>query len=188
MLSIKDLPSWLQKNHSEKYMFGLGFIQVKVDETTRYHFYHPELEALIQEEEAHDHRYDFKSEVLKGCLRQEIYDVRLLPGASTDKCIWSVKEVSCDPLNPANEESVACKMNTSMVIACSADSDYKINRNTFHRVLPTREPTVTKLTRGAVVKDFARVLRKTRTEEVCPFSPNMTDEELWGWVRRIVEE
>lgn len=192
-IELKELPDWLQENHYDKLMFGLGFIQVKVDEHTRYHFYHPELESIMDEEEAHDHRYGFKSEILKGCLRQEIYNVRVLPGAFfIDEYEWNAQAVSCDPDNPVPSNhtyyfATGCQVQSSIIIESAAGSQYEIYKDTFHKVLPTREPTVTRVTREVPSKEFARALRKYGAKEVCPFEPNMKEEELWEWVRRIVQ-
>lgn len=188
-VELKDLPNWLKENHFDKLMFGLGFIQVKVDEHTRYHFYHPELESIMDEEEVHDHRYGFKSEVLKGCLRQELYNVEI-PGGQVDwkYCKWSIQEVSCDPDKPVSgKHMLGGIVNSSLIVSSVAGSEYKISKNAFHKVLPTQEPTVTRVTREVPSKEFARVLRKHEAKEVCPFSPSMTDEELWKWVERIVK-
>lgn len=57
---------YLKKNHTKIHGFGLGFIQIKLGEVFRLHIYTKEIALTTQDEEIHNHRYDFKSTVLKG--------------------------------------------------------------------------------------------------------------------------
>ena len=62
----------LLKNHCARiYYFGLGFIQVKLDDSFRVHYYTDKLPAIT--EDIHNHRYDFTSEVVSGKLSTTIY-------------------------------------------------------------------------------------------------------------------
>lgn len=184
MTALFHLPEYLKQNHYDSLFFGLGFIQIKVNERERYHFYHPELMPIMPEEEGHNHRYDFRSYVLKGCLRQEIYSV--YPNEVDPN--WHVLSVSCDPDKPAPDDAKGCNPSIALLSDTYAGSDYEILKDTFHKVLPAREPTVTFLRRGPVVKEFAQVVRHKDAPEVCPFSPEMSKEEMWTWVEMICLE
>ena len=64
----------LIKNYYKIHFFGLGFIQVKVSDSTRYHFYHKDLPAFT--DHPHNHRYNFTSTCLKGRLKHNLYEVK----------------------------------------------------------------------------------------------------------------
>ena len=64
---------WLKKNAESIHYFGLGFIQVKINFPNRIHFYTTQLDKTVQEEEIHNHRYNFKSQILKGRFTQTIF-------------------------------------------------------------------------------------------------------------------
>jgi hypothetical protein len=63
----------LRATGARPHWFGLGFIQLKLTNNERMHFWHPDLQPIVPEEEIHDHRYDFESFVIKGELRHQIY-------------------------------------------------------------------------------------------------------------------
>ena len=181
MKNLFHLPEFLKQNHYDSLFFGLGFIQIKVNESERYHFYHPELNSIMPEEEGHNHRYDFRSYVLKGCLRQEIYSV--YPNEVNPN--WRILSVSCDSNKKAPDDSSGCNPSIGLFANTHAGSDYEILKDTFHKVLPVREPTITFLRRGPVVKDFAQVIRYSEAVDVCPLSSKMTKEQMWTWVEMI---
>lgn len=58
--------------------FGLGFVQLKLRDGRRMHFYTESLPAIVGDDDVHNHRYDFTSQVLSGYLVQHIY--RVVPG------------------------------------------------------------------------------------------------------------
>jgi len=183
MTELIDLKT-LQERHTKIHFFGLGFIQVKVSDKERFHFYHPELSAFVPPEEIHNHRYDFTSRVLKGCFEHEIYSVvdRSTAGIRNGKA----REVSCDPNEPAPEAEIDVLATKLTTVRLKAGSNYDLHSDTFHRVLPATEPTITHLTRGEKKTAFATVV-STAEERVCPFSRNLEETELWDWVKKIVE-
>src|SRR5690606_30989934 len=70
------LDQFLDIDHLRSYgatphWFGLGFIQLKLTNDTRIHFWHPALMADTPEEELHDHRYRFHSHILLGNITHE---------------------------------------------------------------------------------------------------------------------
>ncbi len=45
---------------------GLGFIILKINDRTRYNIWHPSLPPITDQDEVHDHRYDFSTKVVRG--------------------------------------------------------------------------------------------------------------------------
>ena len=175
MLSIDELRERCQRI----YFFGLGFIQVVVSDQRRYHFYHPDLPAFV--EQPHNHRYDFSSKVLRGALTQRVYTVE--PG---DTHIMS--QESCDPDKDAPRGERLVRMQEIFECTLEAGSTYGVLHSTFHTV-SFQEPTVTQLSRSGIYrKEFAWVTRLAGTDPVCPFSKVLPEEDLWGVVRSMSED
>lgn len=178
---------WLKSVSTKIHFFGLGFIQVKQDERTRFHFYSKDLPAFV--ENPHDHRYFFTSEVKKGTLRNWIWKSHhgaygLLEGRAHMDVMK--RAVSCAPT--AAEREAANKgqgvlVNAYRVSQFDVDegSSYFMDENTFHQVEVTKYPCVTRINRGMVLKAFANVL--LLKEESCPFSQEIDEARLWEIVR-----
>lgn len=183
IIDPKNLYEYLKSNVQKIHFFGLGFIQVKMNDKERYHFYSPELTAFVPPEEIHDHRYGFMSTVLKGSLSQDIYGFEVSP-RETD---YELRYVSCDPEYKAPTEK--CFVNPELLsrVHLNRGSQYTLSEKSFHKVLPIACNTITYLQRENKIKPFARVISSAK-EEVCPFSKDLPEEELWTWVKRIIEE
>lgn len=180
---IDDLTvDWLRANTKVAHFFGLGFIQVKLDDLTRVHFYHRDIPAFV--EEPHDHRYDFISTVLRGRLQNNIW--MLAPGDDHEVCLESCKPGAAAAPTPIMKTGV--KLFGSFTTG--AGSGYHMHAQTFHTVQPQFEygPVITFLKREAPVAEFARTIRRVGSPAVCPFSKPMGDDDLWEIVRRCLDD
>lgn len=170
---------YLKKHCTMIHAFGLGFIQIKLGQEERVHIYCPEAGLTTQEEEIHNHRYDFTSKVLKGCLHNKIYQVQ--PGTGFVK----IKE-ACNPNLPKDpyEEVMGAPKLVAEFRTTSGES-YFLDKDVFHRV--QADPgTITYLTRGEVLKEQAEVIHSKGLELTCPFSLKLTEEKLWEIVGRYL--
>lgn len=168
--------NYLKQNHKRIYYFGLGFIQVVLNETIRYHFYHPDLPAFV--EHPHNHRYDFNSTIIKGCLNNTIY----IPEEGSEYILY--KE-SCHPEKQAPKEELLVNMKSACHFTAVARTNYFMAHNTFHTVKPFGE-TITRLFRSDYKKEFADVTRPNGTDHVCPFAKKMEEDELWDIVKDMM--
>ena len=178
---ILDLSiDWLRANAKKAHFFGLGFIQVKLDDHSRVHFYHPDIPAFV--EEPHDHRYDFISTVKRGCLRNRIW--KLTPGDDHE-----VGLVNCQQ---DHEEAPTTLCRAGVIEFGSFDthagSGYHMDMQTFHTVQPLFEhgPVITLVERALPSTTHARTIRRVGTSATCPFSRPLTDDELWQIVRDCI--
>lgn len=161
--------------------FGLGFVQLKLDEDRRLHFWHPSAGQITPEEELHDHRYDFTSRVLAGEMIHEVWDWH--PDADGDH---EMLEVSCKPGVAANPEPVGRGWVTmSGRHAMRQGESYSFKAGLFHRGSAHR--AITFLTRGPVVSDMARVIHPIGMPSVCPFSAPRTEAECWDMIADMVD-
>lgn len=176
----KTLPNIddLIKNHIKIHFFGLGFIQVKMNRIHRYHFYSAKLPAFV--EDAHNHRYDFVSWILKGKLLTNIYT--FTPNVSPS---YYLTKVSCDPNKPAPEEKIFGSKNFLCQFESVAGSEYSLLDETFHTVTPI-DDTITFIQRDEPRREFADVILPASEQSVCPFSKSIPDSELWEIIREML--
>lgn len=168
---------WLKQNCKLIHYFGLGFIQLKINNAIRFHFYTEELPAIVGDEDVHNHRYDFTSEIIKGSLTQEIY-------RKTDGDDYVLCEETCQAGVECHTKPVSCGIKLASRQVFVAGSEYWIDHDTFHRVYSTN--AITRLTRTDYKKDLAQVIRPKDTTPVCPFSQKISEEELWCIVGKMI--
>lgn len=160
--------------------FGLGFIQLKVDNVYRYHFYHNSLHAIVPEDEIHDHRYYFKSHVLQGTFIQLLYNFTPDTGGA-----FEIQNVDCQ--GPTDQVFEKSRGNIKLInrSTYTAGSSYWIDRDVLHTVI-AHDNAITLLERSAVTKDFARVARPVGAETVCPFSAPIGAERCWELIEDML--
>lgn len=182
MLNQSDIKldlNWLKNNHQMVHYFGLGFIQLKLNQEYRIHFYTEELPPIISDEDIHNHRYDFTSTILKGDLTQEIYECVF------DKDTHILEEESCQPGVKCDAMEKFCGVRLIGKQNFSLGSWYWMDHNTFHRV-STKE-CITLLKRSDYKKKLAQVIRPKDAVSVCPFSKKIEENKLWGIIERMIK-
>lgn len=169
---------------AEPHWFGLGFIQLKLNDTERLHFY-PELpgyKAFVGPEEIHDHRYDFTSHVLKGSVINTTYDY-----VSRRDGEMIMTAVSCDPSNEIEDmPEVMVDVYQTGKSFLNVGSKYEIKKGAFHTF--EGHGAITLLERNLDnVASLARVIRPIGAKIVCPFSEPKPVDELWQVIREMVK-
>lgn len=177
LVSEIDIDS-LRKNCQMIHYFGLGFIQLKIDKYHRLHFYNDELPAIVSEEDIHNHRYDFRSVVVKGTLTQEIFDIQL--GGFTH----IMEDESCQKDKPSTTPKVPCFAKSSSMHNYAVGSEYTVTHDVFHRVCSAY--CITSIKRTDYKKEYAQVVRPRGAEKVCPFSKQVDEKRLWEIVDSMV--
>lgn len=171
---LKSLPN-------KPYWFGLGFIQLKIDDNKRLHFWHPDLSPNVDDEEIHDHRYDFRSMILKGEITNKLFGIEEDNCGDYEMCwVYCDKEHSGKPEHIADVEIISCETATYM-----AGQSYTMKMDDFHRSI-FKVPTVTFLERGPVTKDRARIVKLILRPAVCPFSIKKSEDEIWSYIKEIL--
>jgi hypothetical protein len=173
----------LQNRSQRAYFFGLGFIQVVINQELRCHFYHPSLPGFLDPEEPHDHRYSFRSTVLGGSLLNNVWEIDEGDEYRVDYEICKppgAEDVEAEP--PDSFHAGARFMGRFLT---ESGSGYFMQRDVFHTVEPIGI-TVTLLERGPVQKEFARILRKEDAEPVCPYSKPIEEAKLWDIVKECL--
>lgn len=169
---------FLKKECEHIHFFGLGFIQLKLDHFVRFHFYSSELPSYMNEEEIHNHRYDFQSHILKGTLKSEHYEI-------TEGVDYILEQESCKPGIEVKVEPVLCSIKSVSSHTYNEGEKYKIEHDEFHKVVGI--DCVTHVVRGLYMKDNADVIRKVNSEKICPFSKQIPEQELWDIVESMIK-
>jgi hypothetical protein len=175
---------WLRETGAEPAWFGLGFIQLKLDETERMHFWHPSLTPDVSDEEIHDHRYKFTSQILKGTMHHETWDfVSHVFGSH------QMAHVSCEPGDEPIPDLYTKRSDGNVRLTGTywfdAGSSYTFPTGQFHRT-KTKE-CVSLLTREPATQRFARVIRKKGEPEICPFDNPKPVDELWNVIGELLK-
>lgn len=168
---------WIKSHYCRLYYFGLGFIQLKIDETYRLHFYSDQLPAIT--EDIHNHRYDFVSTVLKGEITNHLYDL-IIPGST-----HVIRNESCNPDIKAPQLELACDVVHIESRTMREGESYQMMEHMFHRV--EAKDCITLLDRGSYTKAHAQIVTATGTNSVCPFSKKIPDSELWEIIEEMID-
>lgn len=167
--NIELSTEWIVKNAKMIHYFGLGFIQVKLNEFERLHFYTDKLPTTVGMEEIHNHRYNFVSTILKGQLYQEIYDTNIAGNTHI------MTKESCTVKKAPKCETI-CTIIPFYNNTYYKDQEYYIDHNTFHTVHSTN--AITHIVRSEYKKLYADVIRPIGIELTCPFSANVEQDKL----------
>lgn len=162
--------------------FFLDFIQLKLDDRFRMHFWHQDLPAYGAEEELHDHRYDFVSRVLVGQTTHEEWYFTENPDGDME-----IIEKSCQPGSevPARQVAVG-NVKCGGTYTMARGSQYHFPNDRFHRIRTAR--CVTLLERGEIVKDVARIIKPKGAGDFCPFERKIEPKKLWEVIEDLLFE
>lgn len=175
---------WLKSHGAEPHWFGLGFIQLKINDVDRMHFYPdlPGYKPFVGPDEIHDHRYGFTSRVLKGTVINTTYDYEVVPYGTMKMSLVSCEAGSGnDP-----DEYIAVEVQQIGKSVLCAGSSYEIAKGVFHTF--EGKNAITHLRRSADdMAHYARVIRPADTSIICPFSEPKPVSELWEVIREMVK-
>lgn len=172
----------LKDTFTKIHFFGLGFIQVDTLNGDRYHFYTDTLSGGGNSVESkHTHRYSFTSDILSGCLIQDIWEERV----GYD---YAVTYNTCGRVvGGVVPESYTATLHLSEVMKNYQGSEYTITPDIIHSVRAV--DTITKLKRDlTATTDFAKVYNLKHAQINCPFSHEVSEEVLWNQVELMCKE
>ena len=176
--SLKEIDfDWLKSNHTRIYFFGLGFIQVKINEEYRLHFYIPDLPAFV--DHPHNHRYDFESTILKGEIINNIFE---------EVCgeDFIIQEDSCSEGFIPSETPRKASFNLKSSITYKEGDKYRMYHETFHTV--SANNCITLLKRSEYKKELADVSYPANQEKVCPFMNKLPESWLWDQIEKALNK
>ena len=178
----------LKASGAVPHYFGLGFIQLKLDQTRRLHFWAEDWPKVDTENEIHNHRYDFKSVVLAGTVLQDIFHVPAFFEKRQNESDLLALAVSCKPDSPDDGRVLGyATPRHSMFLETRAGGTYQLTTTDYHRAW-SEDVTITELMRGPILLDEATVLQNEIKERVCPFSVAKSTDECWDKIASMLEQ
>jgi len=169
---------FLKNNHELIHFFGLGFVQIKIDKNLRLHFYHPELQPIIHEEEIHNHRYDFISTVLAGKLTQEIFEIH-----AGESDFYMVEE-NCKAEKIIMPDKIPVIVKPISIQHFKKGESYTSLTNQFHRVVT--DFAITRSYRGESNSVNALFIKNKNVIEGASISKKLTLDECWAIVESCI--
>ena len=169
----------LKENYQMIHFFVLGFVQLKIDNNLRYHFYHPELNLIVDEEEVHNHRYDFISTILAGSLTNILFDYNIDKNG-----LYLLEKESCNQNKILNKTPLEVNLFKKSETTYYSNQSYTCLTNHYHKV--KTDFAITRLYRGDIISDFANVIRRADKKSICPFSKPLSEKECWEIVESCI--
>lgn len=173
----------LKQNYQMIHFFGLGFVQLKIDNNLRYHFYHPELTSIVQEEEVHNHRYNFISTILAGSLINTTYDFNINPEGK-----YIIEKESCnidEKIENSPFDIIGVDLIEEMTTTYNKGDTYTCLKSDYHKV--NTDFAITRLYRGSIDSKYANIIRKKGAIKICPFSKQLSIEDCWDIVKDSIK-
>jgi hypothetical protein len=188
--TIDDLRTKADSYGTDPYWFGLGFIQLKLNDTARMHFWLPEI-PRPEREEIHNHRYDFSSIVLAGHLMHEVWHLDAVKSQTTtvQEQDWEIFETNCAPNKEGTVETVTpCSITKMGEFSLGAGSIYAFPHTSFHTTEGTRF-AITHLTRVLPKPlEYASVVKRRGAETTCPFKEKLPTDLCWQYIEAALRK
>lgn len=163
------------------YAFGLGFYQFVLKDRSRFHFYLPDNEVSTEDEEVHNHRYSFVSEVLTGEIENFIYDFKPDKDGSH---ILMYSNCGVKSL-PPNEDKEIGNLTLTSSFKTTKGEQYRLSGFLLHTI-KTAPNTITYLVPSAIERDYASVVTKLDANPICPFSVKTDQDSMWEKVEHAI--
>jgi hypothetical protein len=187
--TIDELRTKAKNYNTVPYWFGLGFIQLKLSDAERMHFWLPEI-PHPEREEIHNHRYDFRSVVLAGHLRHEIYHLdSIISSTLHEFAEWEIFETNCAPNKEGTVETVKpCLVSPMGTFVLNSGSVYEFPHTSFHTTEGT-EFAITYLIRVLPKPlEFASVIKRLGSVTTCPFKEKLPTATCWQYIEAALEK
>jgi hypothetical protein len=152
---------------------GLGVIKCRVGNDRAYHFYCDRAEVLVNQ--IHDHRFSFKSTILRGELKNYIYEI-----AGTDPT--STLQVERGECKKGAERTIEVH-NAKMKEICNYTNveggSYYMPYDTLHQIERLSPVVVTYIEKEPFSQMEPRFVVDTSEPRVCAMSKPKTQDECW---------
>lgn len=172
----------LRKLGGYPHYLGLGVIKCRLKDDLSYHFYSERSPAIV--DNIHEHRFGFTSTVLKGRLKNIIYDV----DGSNPESTLQVERGECRP----GVERVIEVENAKIIELCSfitpPGESYHIESYTLHRIQWLTDKGITFLEKEPVVRIDPRFVEDISKPRVCAMSQPKSKEECWEIIEFTLQD
>ena len=172
----------LRERGGYPHYLGLGVIKCRIGADESYHFYSDRAPVLVNQ--IHDHRFGFTSTVLKGRLKNTIYNTDGQDPNST----LQIERGECKK----DAERVVITPNAKFVKACefftSAGESYYIAYDSLHQVEYLTPKIITHLFKEPITQVEPRFVVDTTVPRVCAMSEPKTQDECWEIIEYTIND
>ena len=160
-------------NYSNVICYGTGVVKLHLGGSKIYRFY-SDISTL---DEIHDHRCNFTSTVLKGILRNRIYELSICNADSTLQVIRS----ECKP----NAERIVEEDNATIIEVCNfttcVGESYYLKYDLLHKVERVTPKVITFMEKELPnIQSSSRIIMDESVEDhISPLSTTKSEAECW---------
>lgn len=186
-MSFDEVFNYLQQPQHEVVYVGEGVAGIAINQTTSFHFYTSDAPRMI--EDLHSHMRGYTSNVLKGTIRNHIYEIQGLN--SQGRLLINTKcPLLCGKGGCAKQTVVQRNLNVVKIkeITTKCGESYTLNYNEFHMFeLLTDGPVITNMTYRPAQQLNTQIIvdGDYLTNKCCPIEPS--EDQLWEMVRSCLE-
>lgn len=154
--------------------FGLGFIQIKLDEAISLNVYTDKVKKFINYNSPHNHQRNFKSYILNGLLLERIYDVSLNENGQSAFC-------GCGDIDDVINEKYEVSSGHQMIY--NKGDVYRRDKELYHTV-EASDGTITLIVKDMSSKHNALVIG----EKSVNLNYIFTENQLWDIVENYIND
>jgi hypothetical protein len=153
---------------------GLGVVKYPFCKNQSYHFYSDRAKILV--EDIHEHRFSFTSRVLKGKLKNYIYEIDGTDPTSTLR----VERKECAP----DSQQEILLSNINLIERCTfitePNQEYRMHYTTLHKIECLTTKVITHIYKELpFAQTTPRFIADETKPSVCAFSEPKTVNECW---------
>ena len=175
-MNVLDKPltlDYLRGLGAKPHYNGLGVVKLPINSKYSYHFYSELAQAIC--ENVHEHRFSFRSTVLKGTLRNFLYTIK---SGNPDSSLI-LEQGSCLPGSVKETMEAGFDLEDSVTFDTSAGQSYWIRYDQLHKVQALTNTVITFLEKEQAVITEGRIIQDTENPAPCAFSAPKTAAECW---------
>ena len=175
-MNILDKPlslDYLKSLGATPHYNGLGVVKLPINKKYSYHFY-SEL-APIMCENIHEHRFSFKSTVLKGTLRNFIYTIKT---GNPDSSLV-MEQGRCVSGSDKTVIRTEFDLEDSLTFDTVAGQYYWIRHDQLHKVQAITNTVITFVEKEPEVMGEGRLIQDVAHPQPCAFSAPKPAAECW---------
>ncbi len=169
-------------------LIGIGAVHL-ADGKDMFHFYSPKADKKV--DDIHNHRSSFDSTVLKGTLRNYLYEIeedrdsplQVVKGACLRFCSAD-RKFCCPTVVTAPNVAVLTKSHFDT----SEGNSYYLRYDMFHRVEMMTSSVITHVRFGPIQQTYPRFVRDTTNNLDCYLPNNTPESELWEIIETTLND
>ena len=187
-MSSNEIFDYLKQPQHEVFYAGEGIAGILIKHNRGFHFYTSDAPRIIKD--LHSHKRSYTSTVLKGAIRNHIYEIRGLTPINGKVLVNIECELICGKGGCAKQKVVQKNLDVVKIkeITTECGESYSLNYRDFHMFeLLTDGPVITSMVHSRIQQPNTQIIvdENYLTNNCCPVYPS--ESELWEMVKSCLE-